>query len=101
MSKELEAAFRSRGVLQGNTLLLQPTVALEFIADCRQRSIRVLGIDGFRLLSKNQIRPIIEDSIDLSSLRFGSISLEEAFAHAETFIRERIHNDALFEVVTD
>jgi hypothetical protein len=99
MTKDIDALFRSRATVHGNTLLLAPSVALEYLKACHENGVQVLGFDAFRLLPGGRIQPIMDDSLDLSAQPFSEYSLSEGHAIAEGFIRERLKKDLLFEMV--
>jgi hypothetical protein len=100
MTKDIDALFRSRATVHGNTLLLAPSVALEYLKACHENGVQVLGFDAFRLLPGGRIQPIMDDSLDLSAQPFSRCSLGEGLAIAERFIKERMERDILFEMVT-
>jgi len=100
MNNELETAFLSRGVVRGNTLLLPPPTALEFLNECQKRGIPVLGFDAFRLLPEGRIQPIMDDSLDLSAELLSSCDEVEGLRFAQRFIEDRLAKDILFEMAT-
>lgn len=93
--------FEQRGVVHGGNILLPPNVALEFVRQCWARGVELLGFDAFRLLPGEQIQPIIEDSMDLSSSRFAASTTGERMKMAETFIDERLGKEIVFEMVVE
>lgn len=99
MTDDLDATFRSRGVVYRDTLLLPPSTALEFVSMCREKGVELLGFDAFRLLPGDRIQPIMDDSLDLSAEPFSSCSSSEGLAIAERFISDRLGSDILFEMV--
>jgi hypothetical protein len=82
-------------------LLLPPLAALEFIRECSERNIELLGFDGFRLLSEGQRQPIMEDCLDLTAEPFLHCSRSEGAGIAERFIEERLEKDIFIEMVTE
>jgi len=62
---ELEQAFRARGVTRGGALYLSAAEAMAMVDAARSASVRVLGIDGFRI-GPNTTQPLMEHSCDLS-----------------------------------
>jgi hypothetical protein len=100
MTQEIDALFRSRATVHGNTLLFAPSVALEYLRACHERGVRVLGFDAFRLLPEGRIQPIMDDSLDLSAQPFSHYSQGEGLVIAERFIKERMAKEILFEMVT-
>ena len=100
MTKDIDALFRSRAIVHENTLLLAPSVALEYLKSCRENGVQVLGFDAFRLLPGRRIQPIMDDSLDLSAQPLSGYSPADGLVIAERFIEERIGKDILFEMVT-
>jgi hypothetical protein len=100
MTDDLTALFRSRGILYRDTLLLPPSVALEFIVACRENGVEVLGFDAFNLLSEDLIQPIMDDSLDLSAEPHSLKSVDDGYAFAELFLKERLGKNIFFEMVT-
>jgi len=93
--QEIESAFRERGVVRGGILFLRGVDALALIQAAREKAIRVLGIDGFRL-GDSTTQPVMEHSVD-----FGSSSSEsDTWTRASNFIRQQ-PGDLFFEVVLE
>lgn len=93
--KPIEQEFVARGVVRGGVLVLQPRVALELVRRCRERGIRVLGLDGF-MLTETTIQPVMEQSTDYSWP-----DDTDSWSRAESFLAERIDSGLHFEVVVD
>lgn len=93
----VEEEFRELGVVRGNLLMLRPVDAIDFIRKCRERGVKVLGVDGFHLTVETT-RPDLGESIEISnrSHRGG-----DCWNQAEEFLNERMGRDLFFEVVTD
>lgn len=93
--KPIEQEFLPKGVLRGKaTLLLKPKDALDMVKRCRELSIRVLGIDGFRLTERTT-QPVMDESIALDELGRDL----ECWTRAEVFLSAHIDTDLFFEVV--
>ena len=90
-----EQQFLAKGVLRGGTLILQSQHALELVRCCRERGIRVLGIDAFRL-TETTTQPVMEQSTDYSWPND-----KDAWSRAESFLTERIDSGLCFEVAVD
>jgi hypothetical protein len=99
MTDDLNALFRSRGILHRDTLLLPAPAALEFLVACRENGVEILGFDAFNLLSEDHIQPIMEDSLDLSAEPHSLKSADEGYAFAELFLKERLGRNIFFEMV--
>ena len=95
MREQLESAFEQRGVLRGGILLLRPGDAVALTEAAKQKGIRVLGIDAFRLGS-GTTQPLMEHSVDLS-VESGMV---DCWAKASEFIRKQ-PVDLVFEVVLE
>jgi hypothetical protein len=95
----IEDEFRSAGALRGGVLLLRPHDAIRMVQRCRERQVRVLGIDGF-FLTDCTTQPSIEQSIDLSDFH-GGRHFVDCWERAETFLEERKKTDLFFEIVIE
>lgn len=95
-AEEIEAAFRERGVMRGEMLLLRVGDALALIESARQHKVRVLGADAFRLIA-NGIQPLMEHSLDLSS---GPLRDDiDTWTRLSEFIERYSGTDLYFEIV--
>jgi hypothetical protein len=63
---KIEDDFKDLSVVPGSTLILRVPDAIAFVLQCREKKIKVLGIDGFRLTA-TAIQPDLGESIDLST----------------------------------
>jgi hypothetical protein len=90
----IEQEFAARGVIRGAVLMFRPQHALDMVRQCRERGLRVLGLDGFKLTAKTT-QPVMEQSIDLS----WPTDRNDAWSRAESFLAERLESDLYFEVV--
>lgn len=93
--EEIESAFQGRGVVRGGILFLGASDAVALTEAAREKGIRVLGVDGFRL-TDNATQPLMEHSVDFSSEAGGA----DLWTKAGDFIR-RQPADLFFEVVLD
>lgn len=91
----IEQEFAPRGILRGSVLYLRKKDALDMVQRCRERGIRVLGIDGF-LLTEQAMQPLMEKSIDLSGL-----DPDAAWTKAVSFLSACHEPDLYFEIVVD
>ena len=94
LSEDIEREFRSRTVVPGPTLFLDPEAALEPIRRATESGVRIPGIDGF-VISEGKTRPSMEHSVDYSHCRDG---VAEA---AVDFVRSNSLHVTHFEVVLD
>jgi hypothetical protein len=101
MSDEISSKFLSKGVMFRDILLLPPAAALEFVVECSDRNVRLLGFDGFRLLPEGQRQPIMEDCLNLSAEPFLHCTQAEGIGIAKLFIEERLAKEIFFEMVTE
>lgn len=95
--EELEREFESRGIRRGGILLLAPTDALDLVPSARNARIRILGIDGFRLLG-SAIQPDQEHSVDYTR---GPSEVNDPWTAAEMFLRSRMSVDRIFELTLE
>jgi hypothetical protein len=93
--EEIESAFLERGIMRGGILFLRATDAVALTEVARQKGIRILGVDGFRLGS-NSTQPLLEHSVDFSS----EPQETDSWTRTADFIR-RQPTDLFFEVVLD
>jgi hypothetical protein len=98
---DISSKFVPRGVIFHGVLLLPPVAALEFVRECSERNVRLLGFDGFQLLPEGQRQPIMDDCLDLSAEPFLHCTRSEGVSVAERFITERLGKDIYFEMVTE
>ena len=92
--QEIETAFRTRGVVRGGILFLRAADAIALVEAARQKGVRVLGIDAFRL-GADFTQPLMEHSVDLSSHKTA-----DTWTVASDFVR-RQNGDLFFEVVLE
>lgn len=92
-SKSIAAEFKSRGVVRGGTLILDPHEALALVARARELNVPVLGVDGF-WITEQTTQPDMGHSIDLGGG-------ESSWTRAEAFLRQRAGSGLMFEVVVD
>ena len=96
-AEELERQFAARGVPRGGIRLFEPADALDLVARARTLSVRVLGIDGFRL-GPDFIQPDQEHSVDFTR---GSHQPSDSWSAAQEFLRSRRDVDRMFELVLE
>jgi len=101
MSKDINSKFISKGVIFHGVLLLPPLAALEFVRECLDGNITLLGFDGFHLLPEGQRQPIGEDCLDLTAEPFLHCNQSEGIGIAVRFIEERLEKNIFFEMVTE
>lgn len=97
---DLDAEFHDRAVIRPGLRLFRPDDAIDVIRRCHDVGIRVLGIDAFVDLPGEVVQPVLDHSIDFSSVRHRSL-LPDSWRHAEAFVRERRATPFLFEVIVE
>jgi len=93
--EEIESAFHERGVVRGGILFLRGRDAVALTEVAREKGVRVLGVDGFRL-ADGATQPLMEHSVDFGSEPDGA----DLWTRASDFIR-RQPADLFFEVVLE
>jgi len=93
---KIEEEFKYLSVIPGKTLIFRVPDAIAFVVRCREKQIKVLGIDGFRLTA-NAIQPDLRESIDLSTPEYRD---RDCWKLAEEFLIAR-PGGLFFEVVAD
>jgi hypothetical protein len=101
MNSEIFSKYQPVGVVFREMVLFRPADALNFVRDCRTSGTRLLGFDGFRWISEENIQVMLEDSLDISHDSFSHLSESEKCKIAEEFIEKRLDKDLLFEMVVD
>jgi hypothetical protein len=91
--KRDRVGIRRRGVVRGGILFLRADDAVGLTDAARQKGIRVLGVDAFRL-SDDATEPLMQHSVDFSSESRES----DLWTKASDFIRSQ-PTDRFFEVV--
>ncbi|MEZ4912398.1 MAG: hypothetical protein R2774_16230 [Saprospiraceae bacterium] len=92
---KVEILFSGRALNRGGVLLFSKKDALDFIKQCKNCDITILGIDGF-FISEMATQPSLEDSIDYSTT-FPSTCV---YKNALKFVEERDDN-LYFEIVCE
>ncbi len=93
----IDEEFRERSMVPGNTLILRPADAIAFVCRCREKQVKVLGVDGFHL-TEDAIQPDMGESVDLSQPPYRGV---DCWKFAEEFLNERLDSGLFFEVVAD
>lgn len=93
----IEEEFKELSVLPGDTLVLRPLDAITFVRRCREKRVKVLGLDGFHLAG-DSIQPDMAESIDFSLPHYRD---KDCWHLAENFLNERLGRSLFFEVVAD
>jgi hypothetical protein len=87
--------FRDRGVVRGNTLLLNQENAMEYVRRCFDHQAPILGIDSLEMVG-DTIRT--EDYVDFSASYF-TLRARDVWKEAEDFLKRHSKSGLLFEVV--
>lgn len=89
----IEKQFQDVAVVKGGVFLLRVNDAIRFVKQCGIEGVPIAGIEGFRMI-RDKIQPLQEHSVDFEEARSKTHEL------LEKFLRERIHEDLWFEVVS-
>jgi hypothetical protein len=92
---KVEVLFSGRALNRGGVLLFSKKDTLDFIKQCKNCEINILGIDGF-FISEVATQPSLEDSIDYSTTFSNACIYENALK----FVEERDDN-LYFEIVCE
>jgi hypothetical protein len=93
---KIEDEFQHLSVVPGKRLILRVPDAVSFARRCREKEVRVLGVDAFRVTSDG-IWPDPRESIDLSTPAYRD---EDCWKLAEEFLIAR-PGGLFFEVIAD
>lgn len=69
--------YRSRGVAFHELILLPATVALEFVTECEQNEIRLLGVDAFEPTGGATLQSCPDAGLDVSTKEYWDYSVAE------------------------
>lgn len=90
---KVEILFKDQAVIRGGIFLFSKENAFQFIEECRNRDIAILGVDGF-FITDVTTQPSMENSVDFSRGQFYGNIYDEAVQ----FIEGR-GNNLYFEIV--
>jgi hypothetical protein len=90
----VESLFKDRAILKGGMMFLPRDVAIQFVHECKNLGLKILGIDGFYLFG-DAVQPSLDHSID-----FSIINETTNYDKAEQFIMIGPDN-VFFEITTD
>jgi hypothetical protein len=88
----VELQFRDKALIKGGLMLFSKDDAVQFVKECRNGNLRILGVDGFKIIGE-KIQPSLDNSIDLSSNNSN-------YDKAVEFIKTR-EDGFYFEITTD
>ena len=93
---DIEMEFADRRVYDGNLLILSIEDALQLVERARDKSVAILGIDGFHIPDDGVgIRPDMGETLNLSA------RAADSWTVAVRFLEDRRETDLVFEVVLD
>lgn len=95
-----ELSFKTKAIRNNNLSLFHKIDMIEIINYCKERKIRILGIDGFFLHAGNKIQPSMEHSIDFSSISYKHMSNDDVYSSATDFISKQ-DDSLVFEIITE
>ena len=88
--------FAQLGIVKNGLFpLFLSEIAIRVVKEMYKDSIKPFGLDAF-LLSENYTQPLIEHSINLSSL-----SLDESCDKAIRFLTSKLGSEYYFEIIPD
>ncbi len=93
----IEDEYRALSVVPGRMIILSPEHAIALVRRCREKQVKVLGIDGFHI-TPDAIQPDMGENIDLSRQEYRK---HDCWAFAESFLNARLDSGLFFEVVAD
>ncbi|HSH04925.1 MAG TPA: hypothetical protein VLL52_20595 [Anaerolineae bacterium] len=96
MYNEVEKSFLRFKVTKGNSLILNPIHANEFLDECEKLGYIILGIDSF-FVSNKVTRPSLENSLDFTNYKFAT--KDEMYAFARKFVEQRKNLNLRFEII--
>ena len=92
----VEKKFLQRGLVQPTGwFILSRKDSLEFLGACKEENIKILGIDGFFLLSDG-IQPSMDNSVDFSSDYI--LKTDDIYTDAIEFLKNK-DEKLFFEIV--
>ncbi len=66
---KVESKFKNKAIIRpGGMMLFAKIDAIDFINECKEASIIILGVDAFYMLPENKIQPSMEHSANYSTL---------------------------------
>ena len=90
----IEKRFEKRALIRGGVFLLSPGDAIQFVKDCKEQGIAVLGIEGFKIFGQ-KIQPFQEHSLDFEDV------VEDSHDITIKFLEERKDTGLWFEIVSE
>ena len=93
--KSITDKYINKGIVRGGILLLRPNDSIDFIRECVQNNLVLLGVDGFKV-GKTWIQPEQDHSNDVDDYNLDQLQFVEATIN---FIQERKNLDIWFEIV--
>jgi hypothetical protein len=94
---KIEKLFESKAIIRHGVFLLKWSDAIEFVDECENRQIKILGVDAFFLDEKN-IQPSLEHSVDFTSKSYIKKDVSN-YDYARRLIEKK--KDMYFEIVID
>jgi hypothetical protein len=93
---QIEISFKDKIIQRGGVALLSKVDTIQFIKECSEESIGILGIDGF-LLFGDRIQPSLENSIDFT---VSYAKKDNIYEQALNFVKS-INDKYYFEIVCE
>lgn len=97
---KIELKFKLRAAIdRGTYFLLIKDDAIDFVKECREENIEILGIDAFYKIDKETVKSSIENSIDFSSSSY-TLKTDSIYNDAIKFLGEK-EEILFFEIVCE
>lgn len=97
---KVELKFKNKiAIDRGKYFLFLKKDALDFVQECRNEKIRILGIDGFYKIDEETIQPSMENSVDFSS-DYYVMKTSNIYSEAIGFLQTKDEN-LFFEIVCE
>lgn len=99
---KIEKQFWDKGLVQPSGLwaIFPKSVALEFVKECKNESIKILGIDGFFLYDDGAIQPSQEHSIDFTREPYSTLNDFNVWEATLNFLNMQ-SDELFFEIVCE
>ncbi len=96
---KVELLFQGKGLYINSIYVYPKNVAIDFVKECKNQNIGILGIDAF-LVKTNFHQPSMDNSIDLTRSTDKENSRNDVWDTAISFLRNR-DDIYKFEIICD
>jgi hypothetical protein len=66
----METEFHDKAIIQGKIFMYSPQSAITVVKRCRELNKFIYGLDAFKLWERSRIQPLMEYSIDYTSINY-------------------------------